>query len=319
MHQINLEAFINLPTTKRKPISKYKLKESLIALGFVSPLFIGFIIFTLIPLFVAIAYSLVDYMPLRGTVKPISLDVYRSLFQTDTINADLKQSIINTLLLMISIPLNIFLGLIISGLITMRGLKFKTLYRVILYLPAVTGAVAIAFVWKLIFNETHGLANIVLKNLGIINKNINWLGISDGYAYPRFVIIMKNVWGGLGGVVILYVAGILSIPRTLYEAAEIDGASKARQFFSITVPLLSPITFYLFIVSIIGGLQSFMDTQLIANTNATQTIVYFIYNHGINNYRYGFASAASVLLAIVVMVITVGQFKVQDKIGQKTI
>ena len=108
-------------------------------------------------------------------------------------------------------------------------------------------------------------------------------------------------------------AGILNISGTYYEAADIDGAGKVRQFLSITVPMLTPITFYHLIVSVIGGLQSFMDTQLLANTSATQTIVYFIYDHGINNYRYGYASAASVLLALAVMAVTVVQFKLSDK------
>lgn len=188
-----------------------------------------------------------------------------------------------------------------------------TLFRVVLYLPAVTGAVAITLVWKLMFNETQGIVNVVLKAMGLIDEPINWLGITTGESYPRLVLILKNVWGGIGGVVILYVAGILNLSDTYYEAAEIDGAGRIRQFFAITVPMLTPITFYHLIVSVIGGLQAFMDTQLLANTGATQTVVYFIYDHGINNYRYGYASAASVLLAIVVMLVTVVQFKMSDK------
>ena len=214
---------------------------------------------------------------------------------------------------MLSIPINLLLGLLFSALITQKNFRGGTFFRVVLYLPAVTGAVAITLVWKLMFNETQGIVNIVLKNLGIIEENINWLGISSGSAYPRAVLILKNVWGGVGGVIILYVAGILNIPGTYYEAADIDGANKVRQFISITVPMLTPITFYHLIVSIIGGLQAFMDTQLLANTSATQTIVYFIYDHGINNYRYGYASAASVVLATAVMIITVIQFKLSDK------
>lgn len=289
-----------------------KRKERVTALGFVAPLFIGYIVFTAIPLIIAIVYSFVDYQPLQGSVSTFSFSTYIELFSQSHLLGNFKQSIINTVLLMLSIPINIFLGLVISGLLTMRNLKGKTVFRVILYLPAVTGAVAITLVWKLIFNETHGLANIVLKALGIIDENINWLGITSGYSYPRFVIILKNIWGGIGGVVILYVAAILNIPKSVYEAADMDGASKIKQFFTITVPLLSPITFYHLIVSVIGGLQSFMDTQLLANTKATQTVVYFIYDNGINNYRYGYASAASVILAIVVMAVTIIQFRTSN-------
>ena len=294
--------------------SKLKRKERLVSIAFVSPLFIGFILFTAIPLVVAIIYGFVDYMPLRGTYTAPSFEVYKRLFSGAYVTIGFKQAIINTLVLMLSIPINLLLGLIISALLTQKKLRGKTFFRTVLYLPAVTGSVAIILVWKLLFNETHGLINIALKSLGIIEENINWLGVTSGYRYPRMVIILKNIWQGIGGVVILYVAGILNIPKTLYEAAEIDGANKIKQFLFITVPLLSPITFYQLIVAVIGGLQSFMDTQLLSNTKATQTIVYFIYDNGINNYQYGYASAASVLLAIVVMSITIAQFKISDKV-----
>ena len=293
--------------------SKLKRKERLVSLAFVTPMFIGFIIFTLIPLIVAIIYGFVDYMPLRGTFTSPSFDVYKRLFSGAYSILGFKQAILNTLILMLSIPINLVLGLIISALLTQKNLRGKTFFRTVLYLPAVTGSVAIILVWKLMFNETHGLINIMLKALGVIDENINWLGTTSGNGYPRFVIILKNIWGGIGGVTILYVAGILSIPKVLYEAAEIDGATKFRQFISITIPLLSPITFYQLIVAVIGGLQSFMDTQLLSNTKATQTIVYFIYDNGINNYQYGYASAASVLLALVVMMVTILQFKISDK------
>lgn len=293
--------------------SLLKRKEKVVSLAFVTPLFVGYAIFTLLPLAVAIIYSLVDYMPLYGRISPVSFDVYKSLFKADLITVGFGDAIVNTLIIMLSIPINLVIGLIFSGLITKKGFKGKTFFNVVFYLPAVTGAVAITLVWKLIFNETQGIANIFLKQIGLIEENINWLGITSGTMYPRLVIILKNIWGGIGGVIILYVAGILNIPESYYEAAELDGASGIKQFLLITVPLLTPITFYHLIVSIIGGLQSFMDTQLLANTSVTQTIVYFIYDNGINNYRYGYASAASVLLAIAVMIITILQFKLSDK------
>ncbi len=293
--------------------SLLKRKEKVVSLAFVTPLFVGYAIFTLLPLAVAIIYSLVDYMPLYGRISPVSFDVYKSLFKADLITVGFGDAIVNTLIIMLSIPVNLVIGLIFSGLITKKGFKGKTFFNVVFYLPAVTGAVAITLVWKLIFNETQGIANIFLKQIGLIEENINWLGITSGTMYPRLVIILKNIWGGIGGVIILYVAGILNIPESYYEAAELDGASGIKQFLLITVPLLTPITFYHLIVSIIGGLQSFMDTQLLANTSVTQTIVYFIYDNGINNYRYGYASAASVLLAIAVMIITILQFKLSDK------
>ncbi len=282
-------------------------------MAFVAPLFVGFVIFTAIPLIVAIMYSLIDYMPLYGRTSPVSLNVYKSLFSGDLTMVGFGQTIVNTVIIMLSIPVNLLLGLLFSAMLTQKNFKGGTFFRVVYYLPAVTGSVAITLVWKLMFNETQGIVNIFLKSMGIIDENICWLGTTTGTFYPRFVLIFKNIWGGLGGVVILYVAGMMNVPTSYYEAADIDGAGKIRQFVEITVPMLTPITFYHLITSIIGGLQAFMDTQLLADTKVTQTIVYFIYDNGINNYRYGFASAASVLLAIAVMIITVIQFKLSDK------
>lgn len=293
--------------------SKLNTKEKIASLFMVSPLFIGFVVFTVIPLIVAIIYSLVDYMPLSGKIFPVSFDVYKHLFSGELVAVSFGQVIANTLILMISIPINLVIGLLFSIIITQKGFKGGSFFRVVLYLPAVTGAVAITLVWKLMFNQTQGIVNIILKAMGLISENIDWLGITSGSFYPRFVLIIKNVWGGIGGVVILYVAGILNIPKTYYEAAEIDGATRIKQALAITIPMLTPITFYHLIVSVIGGLQAFMDSQLLSTTYATQTIVYFIYDHGINNYLYGYASAASVLLAIVIMIITIIQFKISDK------
>lgn len=293
--------------------AKLKTKEKFAALGFVTPLFVGFVVFTVIPLVVAVIYSLVDYMPLTGQVSPPSFKVYASLFKAEYVAVGFGQAILNTLILMLSIPINLLIGLLFSAMISAKDFRGGAFFRVVFYLPAVTGAVAITLVWKLMFNETQGIVNVVLKSMGVIKENINWLGITSGTIYPRIVLILKNVWGGIGGVIILYVAGILNVSATYYEAAEIDGAGKIKQFFKITVPMLTPITFYHLIVSVIGGLQAFMDTQLLADTKVTKTIVYFIYDHGINNYRYGYASAASVLLAVAVMIITVVQFKLSDK------
>lgn len=293
--------------------SKLNTKEKIASLLMVSPLFIGFVVFTVVPLVVAVIYSLVDYMPLSGKIFPVSLDVYKRLFSGELVAVSFGQVIANTLILMISIPVNLTIGLLFSIIITQKGFKGGSFFRVVLYLPAVTGAVAITLVWKLMFNQTQGIVNVVLKAMGLIEENIDWLGITSGAFYPRFVLIIKNVWGGIGGVIILYVAGILNVPKTYYEAAEIDGATKIKQALAITIPMLTPITFYHLIVSVIGGLQAFMDSQLLSTTYATQTIVYFIYDHGINNYLYGYASAASVLLATVIMIITIIQFKISDK------
>ena len=160
--------------------SRLKTRERAAALGFVAPLFIGYAVFTVVPFVVAVIYSLVDYMPLQGKISPVSFDVYLSLFKGDLVMVGFSQAILNTLVIMLSIPVNLLLGLAFSAMITQKDFRGGTFFRVVFYLPAVTGAVAITLVWKLMFNETQGIVNIALKarfyllnRLSVIDFKIN--------------------------------------------------------------------------------------------------------------------------------------------------
>ena len=146
--------------------SSLKTREKFAALGFVAPLFIGFALFTAVPLVVAVIYSLVDYMPLQGKISPVSFNVYISLFKNQLTMLGFGQAILNTLIIMLSIPVNLLLGLLFSALISQKSFRGGTFFRVVYYLPAVTGTVAITLVWKLMFNETQGIINVALKAMG---------------------------------------------------------------------------------------------------------------------------------------------------------
>ena len=149
----------------------------------------------------------------------------------------------------------------------------------------------------------YGLIN------SILGTNIPWLGSSNEWLI-KIAIIIKNIWSSIGGTMLLYLAGLNAIPDSYYEAAEIDGASPLKQFFTITIPLVKPTTFYLIITGIIGGLQSYADAQVFAQgLEGARTIVYYIWQYGIDKSKYGLASAASTLLGAVIMVITFIQFK----------
>ena len=277
-----------------------------------TPLFVGFLIFTVITFAVAILYSLVDYMPLAGTVSPISLQVFVSLFRGEYVMVGFGKAIVNTLIIMLSIPLNLIIGLLFSALITQKWFKGGAVLRVILYLPAVTGAVAITLVWKLMFNETQGIVNVALKGLGLIDENINWLGITSGEFFPRFVLILKNVWGGIGGVVILYVAGILNISESYYEAAEIDGSTFLQKVRYVVWPLVRPTTVFLTVTSVINGFQSFQTAYLMTGggpDNATTMAGLLIFNRAFKYFEYGEACAQALLLAMIIAVFAIFQFK----------
>ena len=286
-------------------ISKQKRKEQLTAFLFILPPVIGFLVFTALSVVFTIVYSFQDYNSLSNESIFIGLANYIDLFTHVTRAPLFKKAIVNTLVLLLSVPFSMILGLILAGLMRLGEVKGAKVFQVLYYVPAVSSAVALNIVWNYIF-RSNGLLNTML------GLDIVWL---DGDVTIKVAIIFKNSLNAMGGAMILYLAGMLNVPKDLYEASSLDGAGKMRQFFSITLPLISPVTFYLLITGLIGGLQSYADSQVFAagNTGAT-TIVYFIWQQGIQgNNNQGLASAASVLLAVFIMIITLIQFKFSNK------
>lgn len=289
----------------RQKASKLTRRENIIAFLFILPPIIGFCIFTIGAMAFSFIYSFQKYNILTGESTWLGWQNYKDLFTHILYSKSFYTSIVNTLVLLLSIPLSMILGLCLAGLLQMGDIKGAKVFQVLYYLPAVSSAVAMNIVWRYIFNNEFGIINL------IIGKKIPWL--SDD-TLIKVAIIIKNSLNGMGTAMILYLAGMLSVPKDYYEASELDGAGKVKQFFSITLPLITPITFYLLITGLIGGLQSYADSQIFgAGVQGSQTIVYFIWARGINQSRYGLASAASVLLAVVIMIVTLIQFKLSDK------
>lgn len=281
--------------------SKLLRNEQRWAVAFVALPIIGFLIFTLISVGFSGYLSLTNFNPIRVDHRFIGFDNYKKLLSDEYF----LKAVFNTFFFMLSIPFSMILGLLLAVFIN-QGFKGNKLMRVIYYLPVVSSIVAVNIVWRYIFNGENGVLNHIL------GTSIQWLGNSD---WPiRFAVIIKSVWGSIGIIMILYLAGLQNIPKSLYESAEIDGANKFQKFRVITVPLLSPVTFYVMITAIIGTLQSFVDSQILAAGNpAARTIVYYIWSNGIDQNRYGVATAASVLLATTIMVITIIQFKQSER------
>lgn len=289
----------------KKRISKLDKHESVIAFLFVLLPIIGFLIFTIGSMIFSAIYSFANYNPVSDIMKPIGIKNYVDLFTNKVYSKSFVNSIFNTIFLLISVPLGMLIGLLIAAVLNNKKLKASRLFQVLFYLPAVSSAVALNIVFRYIFNNEFGIINLLL------GQKINWL--SDDWLI-KIAIILKNVWAGIGGTMILYLAGMLNIGKDYYEAADIDGAGGVKKFFNITLPMITPITFYLLIMGIIGGLQSYADSQVMAQgVEGGQTIVYFIWQKGINQGRYGIASAASILLAVVIMIITTVQFRLSNK------
>ena len=292
------------PFMKKKK-SRLERREHLIAFLFILPPIIGFLVFTVASMLFSFVYSFQNYNTLTGASSWIGFDNYINLFTHELFAPDFWNSVGNTAILLLSIPLSMFLGLCLAGLLRMGDIKGSKIFQVLYYLPAVSSAVAMNIVWRYIFNNEFGIVNLMF--------NIKAAWLSDD-ALLKIAIIFKNSINGMGTAMILYLAGMLNVPKDYYEAASLDGAGKVRQFFSITLPIISPVTFYLLITGLIGGLRSYADSQVFAaGDSGARTIVYFIWARGIDQGRYGLASAASILLAFVIMIITVIQFKFSNK------
>lgn len=290
---------------KKKKVSVQERKEHLIAFLFILPPIVGFLIFTALSVVFTFVYSFQDYNSLSGISENVGFANYIDLFTHVTRAPLFGKAIVNTIVLLLSVPFSMILGLILAGLLRLGEIKGSKFFQVLYYVPAVSSAVALNIVWNYIF-RSNGVFNTLL------GLDVIWL---DGDVTIKVAIIFKNSLNAMGGAMILYLAGMLNVPKDLYEASSLDGAGKVRQFFSITLPLISPVTFYLLITGVIGGLQSYADAQVFAagNTGAT-TIVYFIWQQGIQgNNNQGLASAASVLLAILIMIVTLIQFKFSNK------
>jgi len=211
----------------------------------------------------------------------------------------------------LNVPPSIVIPLIIAVLLNQK-LKGINIFRSIYFLPVISSIVAIALVWSWLYNPEFGLINYVLKKFFNIDGP-RWLE-DENWAMPAMVIM--NVWKSMGYNMVLFLAGLQNIPDSLYEVSEIDGASGIKKFFNITLPLISPTTFFVFIITIISSFQVFEQTYILTKggpANSTLTLSYYIYQNAFLYLRMGYSSALSYILFGIIFIITLLQFKYQKK------
>lgn len=236
---------------------------------------------------------------------------YTRMFQ----DAVFKRSIGNTFLyLIIEVPIMLVLAILLAQLLNNKHLKFKGFFRTCVFLPCATSLVSYALIFKSLF-ATQGLINTILVKLGILESNFNFLG--TGWS-AKIIIIVALIWRWTGYNMVFFLAGLQNIEYSVYEAAKIDGASGWRTFWSITVPLLKPTIVMTTIMSINGTLQLFDESVNLTKggpANATITMSHYIYNgsfgEGVSNF--GYASAMSVIVFIMVAILAFINLKVGDK------
>lgn len=274
----------------------------------VAPTILGLIILNLIPVFETFILSFQKSGDF-GSYEWAGFENYTRLF-TDP---QVWQATANTLkYAIIVVPITVALSLIVAVLLNQK-IKGKSIYRVIYFLPMVAAPAAVAMVWKWLFNSEFGLINYLLGVIGI--EGPQW--VSD----PNFAliaIVIVGIWSAVGYNMILLLAGLQEIPKDYYEAASIDGAGPIRQFFTITLPLVSPTMYFVVVTSVISAFQVFdIIFMMIDKTSmaleSTQSLVYLFYQHSFTVNDKGYGSAIIMLLLAIIMVVTFIQSKVEKK------
>ena len=279
-----------------------KRHETILGWLMVSPWLIGFICFSALPMFASLIISFTEWDMLS---KPewVGFENYKTLFFEDPLA--LHSLNITILFTIVSIPLNIVFGLALAMLLntSIRGLA---IFRTIYYLPAILSGVAVALMWRWIFSTEFGLLNALLSMIGI--EGPAWL-TDRIWVLPSFVIM--RLWS-VGGGMIIYLAGLQSIPTNLYEAAKIDGANWWHQTRFITLPMLSPTIFFQLIVGFIFSMQIFTEAFIMTNggpADASLFYLLYLYRQAFQYFDMGYASALAWVLFVVILVLTIILFK----------
>lgn len=287
-----------------------KNKENLAAYLFLLPALIGFIVFIVIPFVSSFLLSFTDWNFISGLsgIKFIGLRNFEELFKDDWFTS----SLINNIVFAITVvPISLILGLIMAVIIE-KYVYGSNIMKVMIFMPYISSVVAIAVVWMVLLQPSYGPVNQFLISIGISSPP-KWLA-DIKWALPTLIII--SIWQGLGYYVIIYLGGLKSIPKDIYESADIDGASFWYKFFYITVPLVSPTTFFLGITGIIGSFKVFdLVSVLTAGGPGTSTTVlaYYIYKSAFQYRKIGYASAMSWIVFVIIFLITILQWKGQKK------
>jgi len=277
------------------------LRQDLIAgVTYLVPSALSLLFFVIIPVVSALLLSFSKWELLSARDRAfIGLDNYAHLLTS----AEFWNSIRNTVYFgVVKIPVDIVVALLIAMLLNreIRGLPF---YRTIFFLPVITSTVAVSAVWRYMYDPNFGFANAILKWLGMPAQT--WL-YDPKLAMPS--VILAALWKGLGYDIVIYLAGLRGIPRIYYEAAAIDGANNWQRFWKITWPLLSPVTYFILVMSIINSFRVFGQIHVLTPKGgplrSTEVIVLYIYRKAFQEYRFGRAAAAAFVLFAIVTVLT---------------
>ncbi len=289
---------------RRRGLSK--LEQGYMGFILILPWLIGFCIFKLYPFVSSLVYSFTDYDLFKGVQNVVGFQNYIDAF---TKPKNVKALQVTFTYAFMTVPLKLIFALFIAYILNFK-IKGVGLFRTAYYVPSILGgSVAIAVLWKALF-KNDGVVNTILAMLGF--ESINFLADKN---WALFIICLLRVWQ-FGSAMVLFLAALKGVPEDLYEAASIDGATKGRQFLSITIPLISPVIFYNLVTQLVQAFQEFNGPYIITNggpRNATTLISVIVYNTAFKDYKVGMSSAMAWVMFVIVMILTVIAFVSQKK------
>ncbi len=273
-------------------------REATVGVLLAMPWILGFLFFIAGPMIASIYLSFTSW-DLLTPIEWVGLRNYQKLLLDDPL---IYQALkVTSIYAFVSVPLQVVFGLILATLLNQQ-IRSLSMFRSIYYLPSVIGGIAVAIMWRWVLGTQFGMVNVMLRRIGI--EGPSWLGD------PNWVLvsfILMSLWG-TGAAMLIYLGGLQGIPSTLYEAADVDGASSIAKFFHITIPMMTPVIFFNMIIAIIAALQEFVIPFVMTGGgphNASLFLVLYLYQNGFQFFRMGYASAIAWVLFVYIMILTV--------------
>lgn len=284
-----------------------KVRNAIKGYLFLVPNIIGFAIFTFIPIVASFVLSFTSWDGF-GELEFIGIDNFVKLFSDDIFRVSMWNTLVFTL---VSVPVTLIIALAVAILLN-KGIKGIKIVRAAFFLPYITAAIAVAVVWQLLYHPTLGPINQFLMTIGVDNPP-KWLSATST---AMASVIIMYIWKMIGYYMIIFLAGLQGVPKQLYEAAQIDGANAWEKFTTVTLPMLSPVVFFTLIIALINSFKVFTEIYALTGGgpgHSTNVLVYNIYVEAFQKYNLGYASAMSYVLAIIIVTITIIQFRGQKK------
>lgn len=289
--------------------NKQRLKENLYGYVFIAPMLIGVTVLILIPIIASFFLSFTEWNFILGfkDIEFVGFKHFQTLWQDDLFWKSMRNNAVFLLVVPITLTFSLLLAVMIN-----KYVYFKDFFKVIYFMPYISSVVAVAMVWQVLFHPSYGPINNLLISLGIDDPP-KWIA-DIHFALPSIMMIM--VWISIGYNLIIYIAGLQSIPKELYEAAEIDGAKSVQKFRFVTLPMLTPTTFFLLITGIIGTFKVFDIIQVLTKggpANSTSVVVFQLYETAFIHLKMSYASTMALVLFATIFLVTLLQWYGQRK------